>query len=195
MPRRHGCGVRRQAKRDAALATGGTSAASADYCWQGKRRRASLAAALHSDFVNSRGQFPWRLTPCSPTMNLPGCGPLPALSPRYGEENSPDDSLRRAPLNQFQPGRARQRLGVRWVRGEGTHRFPFDPRGDLRKRCQPSSPPATALQNLAAIRTVQGQGGRRSRGRVGRFMGSQPHPLRSRPTDSSTQPLRRGPER
>ena len=109
-------------------------------------------------------------------MNLPGCGPLPALSPRYGEENSPNDSLRRAPLNQFQPGRARQRLGVRWVRGEGTHRFPFDPRGDLRKRCQPCSPPATALRNLAAIRTFQGQDGRRPRGRSGRLIGSEPHP-------------------
>jgi arylsulfatase A-like enzyme len=28
---------------------------------------------------------PLALTPCSPTMNLPGCAPLPALSPRRGE--------------------------------------------------------------------------------------------------------------
>ncbi len=34
---------------------------------------------------------------------------------------------RRAPLNPRQPRPARQRLGVRWVRGEGTHRFRFDP--------------------------------------------------------------------
>ena len=39
----------------------------------------------------------------------------------------PERLSRRAPLNQCQPRPARQRLGVRWVRGEGTHRFRFDP--------------------------------------------------------------------
>ena len=60
---------------------------------------------------------------------------------------------------------ARQRLGVRWVRGEGIHRVRFGSTASHPKRCQPRSPlhppqcryggrAATALQNLAAIRTV-----------------------------------------
>jgi hypothetical protein len=38
----------------------------------------------------------------------------------------PDILTRIASLDASQPGLARQRLGVRWVRGEGTHRFPLE---------------------------------------------------------------------
>jgi len=52
----------------AALTSGGTSAASADYCCQGKRRRASLAAALHiRDAGTSRRLFQ---PPCLPVSAL-----------------------------------------------------------------------------------------------------------------------------
>ena len=56
--------------------------------------------------------------------------PSATLSPRRGVRAGrklPEGFSRPALLNQCQPRAARQRLGVRWVRGEGTHRFPLDP--------------------------------------------------------------------
>ena len=58
MSRRPGCGVRRQAKRDAAFSDSSNPLMQQKCHPQPKRRRASLAAALHSDFVNGRASFP-----------------------------------------------------------------------------------------------------------------------------------------
>jgi hypothetical protein len=52
------CGLRRQVKRDAALAGIGINASNRASCRQGKRRRASLAAAVHKDFVNGPAEVP-----------------------------------------------------------------------------------------------------------------------------------------
>jgi hypothetical protein len=76
---------------------------------------------------------------------------------RLGRE-LPDILTRLAPLNQRQCRPARQRFGVRWVRGGGHTPLSLRPSAGQPKRWQPRSPPATALQNLSAIRTVQGQG-------------------------------------
>ena len=46
----------------------------------------------------------------------------------FGKE-IPDILTRFASMNQCQPGLARQRLAVRWLRSEGTHRFPLDLEG------------------------------------------------------------------
>jgi hypothetical protein len=59
-----------------------------------------------------------------------------------------------------EPSEPPQGLGVRWVRGGGTHRF-FERetssilhRASDGKRCQPHSPPATALQDAGARSNV-----------------------------------------
>src|SRR5450759_1670868 len=51
MSQRHGCGVRRQAKRDAAFPDSSNPLMQQKCYPQPKRRRASLAAALHSDIA------------------------------------------------------------------------------------------------------------------------------------------------
>jgi hypothetical protein len=66
-----------------------------------------------------------------------------------GEKGIPKDS--EAGRRQF--GSQMERL-----RGEGRTPLSLRPSAGQPKRCQPRSPPATALQNLAAIRTLQGKG-------------------------------------
>lgn len=56
----------------------------------------------------------------------------------------------RLPVATPEPSEPPQGLGVRWVRGEGTHRFGLDVQPTSESGVSPVPPPAAALQDADA---------------------------------------------
>jgi hypothetical protein len=147
----------------------------------------ACARILHSSFFILRSAFTPRWLHESPRV-----------AGRVGRD-LPERFSRRAPLNQCQPRAARQRLGVRWVRGEGTHRFPFDPPGAFQSGVSPvpAPPSAVLLRRTGSHRTPKPRGnsdGSAAGARRGRFMAGE-QALKEQETNlvpSLMQPSRSG---